>query len=429
MPTFRAFFLIAVFVVLQSSHSLAWNAAGQKTVAEIAWQKLDRATRNAVVAILRRHPRFREDFDPTMHQEVRSGNESVEDHWIFCHAACWPDIARSQPKFHRESWHYIDLPVFATGAEAMKFGGRLPANVSFELNGSVDEMKYNAVQAVKQSLVALGTPTISDEERAVHYCWLLHIIPNVAEPLNSSALFTAEQFPGGDRGGNKIYVKLVGTPGRGEELHSVWNGLLGSDDTFCAIQDEAKSLIAANLHDFESSSIAIPWDIWTTEAQQLAATWAYEPLMDAMGNAEQKGHDLLTVEVPGSYFRDARKVARRQAVVSGVRLAGLLHQIVQADSPMPVIAHSDLGFPAVIADAPLHKFRQRTTVSRSNNEPNSEADAPAARIASLEEQVFRLQSMLPPSDDGASLKESEQVEPSPIVIKPSNGEGARPHVK
>jgi hypothetical protein len=55
---FSGFMLLLVIV----SPAAAWNSLGHKVVAEIAWQQLDPATRQAIVDTLRRHPRFDTDF-------------------------------------------------------------------------------------------------------------------------------------------------------------------------------------------------------------------------------------------------------------------------------------------------------------------------------------------------------------------------------
>jgi hypothetical protein len=120
----------------------------------------------------------------------------------------WPDIARDQPDYHRGRWHYINLPVFLSDSQAAALGNDLEVNTSFELpeEGALEEENYNAVQAVKNSLNIVASDA-DDEVRAIHYCWLLHVIPDLAQPLHSSALFTEQLYPDGDRGGGLITMK------------------------------------------------------------------------------------------------------------------------------------------------------------------------------------------------------------------------------
>jgi hypothetical protein len=55
---FRRLGWLAVWLVL-ASPALAWNAAGHRISAMIAWQQLDEHTRSAVATLLRQHPDFR----------------------------------------------------------------------------------------------------------------------------------------------------------------------------------------------------------------------------------------------------------------------------------------------------------------------------------------------------------------------------------
>jgi hypothetical protein len=170
--------LTAALLLLPRS-AWAFNAAGHKIIAEIAWQKLDSSQRQAIVAILRNHPRFDEDFESKMPEQIASQGAAAQDHWIFCQAAVWPDIVRgiSQPAmdlFHRPRWHYINLPIFLDADQANAFSGNLTANVEFALPSGGDEELLNGVQAVKNSLSIVSSSTASDAEKAVHYCWLIH---------------------------------------------------------------------------------------------------------------------------------------------------------------------------------------------------------------------------------------------------------------
>ena len=54
--------LALLALVLLASPAHAWNALGHKVICKIAWDTLDDTTRSDIVATLRRHPRFDEDF-------------------------------------------------------------------------------------------------------------------------------------------------------------------------------------------------------------------------------------------------------------------------------------------------------------------------------------------------------------------------------
>ena len=60
----------------------AWNAAGHKIIASIAFRQLTADEQSKIVAILKRHPRFTEDFADQMPEEVR-GDEAAQNEWLF----------------------------------------------------------------------------------------------------------------------------------------------------------------------------------------------------------------------------------------------------------------------------------------------------------------------------------------------------------
>src|SRR3954452_9058931 len=89
--------IVAGYVV----QALAWNSLGHKAVAEIAWRQLDPGQRQAIVDTLRRHPRFDVDFQAKMEDSAAKGDKATQDHWIFQHAATWPDENRKNKEYDR----------------------------------------------------------------------------------------------------------------------------------------------------------------------------------------------------------------------------------------------------------------------------------------------------------------------------------------
>jgi hypothetical protein len=94
--------LITILVVVSyAAPALAWNSLGHKAVAEIAWRQLDEPTRQSIVDTLRRHPRFDLDFQAKMDDDVLKADKATQDHWVFQHAATWPDIIRKNKTYDR----------------------------------------------------------------------------------------------------------------------------------------------------------------------------------------------------------------------------------------------------------------------------------------------------------------------------------------
>lgn len=106
--------MLTTLTLVAASPAQAWNALGHKVVADIAWQQLDEAKRADIVAILRRHPRFDQDF-------VRDMPEGDQDGWIFQHAATWPDQIRGDREYDMPTWHYVDFPLFVGDKRQVDF--------------------------------------------------------------------------------------------------------------------------------------------------------------------------------------------------------------------------------------------------------------------------------------------------------------------
>src|SRR4051812_25986395 len=102
--------IVTLTLVGHAAPVVAWNSLGHKVVAEIAWRQLDAPTRQQIVDTIRRHPRFDTDFVAKMDDDAVISDKATQDHWIFQHAATWPDIIRKNKTYDRPDWHYIDIP-------------------------------------------------------------------------------------------------------------------------------------------------------------------------------------------------------------------------------------------------------------------------------------------------------------------------------
>jgi hypothetical protein len=99
---------------MTAAQALAWNPAGHMAIASIAYDRLPAERRDALVAALRKHPRFQQDFAAAMPAGLDSRGQ---DRWLFMRASVWPDLARSFPEpdreaYNRPGWHYIDFPIY-----------------------------------------------------------------------------------------------------------------------------------------------------------------------------------------------------------------------------------------------------------------------------------------------------------------------------
>ena len=116
-----------LFALMFAAQAFAWGPAGHKLGASIAFHLLTPAQQHKIVAILKQHPRFQEDFADKIPEGVE------ENEWIFQQAAVWPDLARGLPteakeEYSRRDWHFIDLPYFPTEEDRLELSDKVKLN-------------------------------------------------------------------------------------------------------------------------------------------------------------------------------------------------------------------------------------------------------------------------------------------------------------
>jgi hypothetical protein len=182
------FLIIACLHFLVVSPAFAWNSLGHKTVAEIAWRQLDPATRQNIVDILRRHPRFAQDFVGKMDDRALTGDKALEDRWIFLHAATWPDQIRGENNIDKPTWHYVGLPMFLTPDDRKTLSLKLRLNTVPNYSESTSDMrKLNVLQAIAYSRDTIKSNK-SPEIKSLAYCWLFHLVGDVHRHSSSRGL-------------------------------------------------------------------------------------------------------------------------------------------------------------------------------------------------------------------------------------------------
>jgi hypothetical protein len=319
----RIFTCLAVLSpLIVVAQAVAWGPAGHKIVAAIAFRQLTPAQQATIVAILKQHPRFQEDFEDKMPEGVEA-NE-----WIFQQAAVWPDIARDLPyeakkEFSRPNWHFIDLPYFPTDEDRAELAGKLKANVSFELSASANE-KMNAVQAYRFALHVLEDPHASASDKAKYLSWIIHLVGDTHQPLHCATLCTVDLFPEGDHGGNSI------TTVEHKELHALWDGFPGSPSMkFNAVQKKAMSL--THEHELEVAGRKAAADLnietWVKESHDYAERFAYTQQVLEHLEGQTDAKRLAPMELSEEYLSDGGNLAKQRLVEAGYRLGAVLKRI------------------------------------------------------------------------------------------------------
>lgn len=282
-------FLFALLFFLPAPPALAWNAAGHRLVAVIAWQQLSPASREAVTTALAGHP------DHARWAE-RARSEDGAD--IFAEAATWPDDIRNDPRFYDEEretptpplpglpdtarhkrWHYVDL----------------------DANGQVrdGELDRQIVQLTKMLRSGGKKAQISNS-----LPWLIHLVADLHQPLHAGRH--------GDEGGNQVAIENPFNPRLTfTNLHTYWDDLPGPP----WLRGQRLEKIAARL--IEDSPAPTQGDVrqWRDESHRL------------LGEAYPTASGSLLPIVDEDFRRRSREIANRRLVDAGYRLGRLLESI------------------------------------------------------------------------------------------------------
>jgi len=264
--------------------ALAWNAAGHRLVAVIAWQQLSAPSRQAISAALAAHPdynRWRE----------RAGGQGEAA--IFAEAATWADNIRNDPRYYDEgrepplpagrydsrrhkSWHYVDFD--AAGRPA---------------KGQLDRQ----IKRLDRLLGTTGDPA----EITYVLPWLAHLVGDLHQPLHVGN--TA------DEGGIRFVINNPFQRGQPlTSLHAYWDDLPGpSSLRGKRLWREAARLMAEHRPPAQGDV-----DLWREESRYLHAS-AYP---------RRSGRPLPVIDE--KFQQQARAIADRRLAEAGYRLGRLL---------------------------------------------------------------------------------------------------------
>jgi hypothetical protein len=342
MKNIRLFFLAVL--CLTNTPAFAWHEAGHMLTALVAYDQLDPATRQRLVDILKKHPRFAEDFKPFMPTALTADDQG---RWLFCQASIWPDLVRKfgdgsipaepakKTSYHRSQWHFINspfalLPPGASPAQVKAMENSAAQHLNLATSTPAQEIhRMNVLQAIDFNTAILKDTARAPEDRAVAICWIMHTVGDVHQPLHATALFTQNMFPPGstnpegDRGGNRI---SFGTA-KASNLHSLWDDAPGSDHTFPVVLSRAQTLLQNSTLTAKGTAAAqntTPSD-WASESFSFAKAQAYtRPLQTQILFADAHGSDPDTdqiVALPAGYADAAGTLSDQRVVEGGFRLA------------------------------------------------------------------------------------------------------------
>lgn len=279
-------FLIALCCCLCSLPAAAWNGAGHRLVALIAWQQMSPPTRQFVATALAAHP----DHPRWLERAGGLGEAAV-----FAEAATWADSIRNDPRYYdaergeatplidgrfdsrrHRHWHYIDVDM----------AGR---PVQGELDHQIERLSR-----------LLGT-TGDIPEISYALPWLAHLVADLHQPLHVGR---AE-----DNGGTRYMIENPFSKRLPFlSLHAYWDELPGpSSLRGRRLQREAARLLAEHRPPAQGDV-----DLWREESRSL----------HRLAYPQQPG-SLLPI-IDETFQRRSRATAERRLSEAGYRLGRLL---------------------------------------------------------------------------------------------------------
>ena len=314
-------FLFLIVILSSVPGARAWDDAGHKTTAYIAWQQMSPAAREKAFNILMSAP---EDADLSVFYLQDSRSPEVKKQELFMVAATWADIVRDRKfknraeKYHHSNWHYADT--FWT-----------QENRQVKILPNPGEEGGKAVEKLYEFEKVLKDSAASDADKAIALAWILHLGGDIHQPLHTSARIT-ELEPKGDQGGNLVLLTPKDAPReQSENLHWFWDSILGriiarnnmSDAEYISLLGEmmmrkhppAEMQNRLKLGDFNE---------WQKTSFRLATTEVFSA-------------DLIRYETPSSkYRRNAFRVAEEQITLAGYRMGAMLNQIFSGQTTASV---------------------------------------------------------------------------------------------
>ena len=303
--------VLFIFIsVLANATVKAWDDAGHKTIAYIAWNQMSPEAREQAFKILMSAP---EDSDLSVFYLQDSRSAEVKKRELFMLAATWADIVRDKKfkvrfeKYHHSNWHYSDT--FWT-----------MENGKVKILPSPEGENGLALQKLIEFDKALRDANISDEEKAIALAWVLHLSGDIHQPLHTSARVT-DLEPKGDQGGN-LFLLTPKDAKPSENLHWFWDSILGR---VVARNDMSDAQYITLIGDMIMSKYP------SAEMQSRLAVGNFEEWQKgsfALATTEVFTPDLIRYEMPSAkYRRNAFAVSEQQMALAGYRFGAMLDQI------------------------------------------------------------------------------------------------------
>lgn len=301
-PCWRSLLPLGLTLLLPL-HALAWNSAGHRLIASIAWEKLSSEARAESSRLLREHPNYE--------RWRRKAGVDAPERIVFIEASTWPDEIRKDRRFYsagkeeptptlpgfpdmerRGDWHYVNRPLDDSPS-------------IYPLTGQIDK------QLVAQAKI-LGSREASGVDRHYALPWLIHLVGDAHQPLHASVRLNAAGR--WDKlGDGETIINPFNPRKKSSTLHAFWDDLPGPSGLRGERLDTAThALLALYPRPPRSRSS----DKWLEESWQIARQSAYPESEEA------------TPTISEAFFETSREIANRRVTEAGYRLAELLNRLL-----------------------------------------------------------------------------------------------------
>jgi len=322
--------VFAGLILLQGSmvqEAYAWNESGHRAIAAAAADQMSPELRAHVVTALKAHPRYKEDLAAFRPRRLKGLSEAQ---WLMGQAASWPDHARSfdnasrhireglVERYHRGNWHYINLPAYLVESD-QKLRIKDPTRVSSKRRSKKPADVLTALNFIKTELESAES---SMAEKGLWISWALHLIADVHQPLHTTAMFSKDRWPRGDRGGNEVKIAGSGNNGRLDSLHYFWDKAISNRRAPREI--EALVTVLAKQQTVEVADNEVDPVMWIHEGREIAEQVVYGPLRSQLIESP-------VVTIPHGYTQDVHAAALKRGALAARRTALWLAAALQSE--------------------------------------------------------------------------------------------------
>ena len=285
----RLLALLLLALALAPSPALAWWEYGHQTVAQIAYLNVN--------------PRTRAEIDRLLRQARLLDTPTCPARTI-AEASVWPDCIKTLgDRFSYASpWHYQDVDICRP----------------YDPAGTCRDGSCVTAQ-IERNLRLLADRSLPVRERLFALAFVVHLMGDLHQPLH-----VGER---GDQGGNRVAASYGLIAGR-TNLHSIWDGYLadrGISEPPGGPRGILSALGPADIAAMRQGNVTD----WARESWQASHDYAYGTLLADPCGPPPPERPVVNEET----VRRLVPIVRRQIARGGLRLARLLDEAFQPDSP------------------------------------------------------------------------------------------------